>query len=403
MSIAPSTAGIAPDPALPQVPLLLDASAIAPVLARTLPTTEVEHVRVSYVSYEPERSILVQYEVAARGETHNAVVLADAEADLGARAATPESRELVREVDGRAPTPTPLAHDSELDVLVQWPPLDLTLPALALPVERLRERLQRAGVDVGDDPLQLIHHKPGRRAALRFGDRFVKIYASSRLFERSVHNLRAAEALPIRTPRCEAAIPDLRIEVQSLVPGNPASGSHASARAAGAVLARLHDARLDGLRQAPPGHWLRSAVKSTRVLAAVVPSLGRRLESMLAELERRVPDDTVVTCHGDFDVRQLLDLDGDLGLVDFDRMSAAQPALDVASYVAYVADHEGLPQAAATLDALADGYGRLPEGVSWYLALVLLRRARIPFRRFLDDWQTLVEARVAVAEDALGW
>jgi hypothetical protein len=400
VSVAASAVGIARDPALPQLPLLLDVERVKPVLARTL-GREVTDARVSYVSYEPGRSVLVQYEVAANGETHHAVVLADAEADLGARAATPESHQLVRDVGGRAPTPTPLAYDSDVDVLVQWPPLDLALPALALPSERLREYLETAGVDVGDDPPRLIHHKPGRRAALRFGDHFVKIYASRRLFERSVHNLRAVESLSIRTPRCEAAISDLRIEVQSLVPGTPPSGSHDVAREAGALLAGMHAAPLDGLRHAPPGHWLESAVKSTRVLVAVVPSLGRRLESLIAELEHRVPDDGVVPCHGDFDVRQLLDLDGDFGLVDFDRMSTAQPALDLASYVSYVADHEGLAHATATLDALADGYGRRAEGVSWYLALVLLRRARIPFRRFVDGWPELVEARVAVAEEAL--
>jgi aminoglycoside phosphotransferase (APT) family kinase protein len=114
-----------------------------------------------------------------------------------------------------------------------------------------------------------------------------------------------------------------------------------------------------------------------------------------------LPDDGVVPCHGDFDVRQLLDLDGDFGVVDFDRMSTAQPALDLASYISFVADHAGLSQAATTLDALMDGYGRRPEGVQWYLATVLLRRARIPFRRFVDGWPELIEARVAVAEAAL--
>lgn len=395
-----SAAHIAPDPALPQLPMLLDVERIAPMLARTL-GRDVTDARVEYVSYEPGESVLVQYEVAADGETHHPVVLADAEADLGVRAEAQESRELVREVDGRTPSRTPLAYDDEADVLVQWPPLDLALPAYALPVERLREHIEKAGVEIGDDLLQLIHYKPGRRAAFRLGDHFVKIYASGSLFKRSVHNLRAVEQLPIRTPRCEAAISDLRIEVQSLVPGRPPVGSHKVAREAGALLARLHAAQLDGLRSAPSGHWLKSAAKSARVLAAVVPSLERRLESFVGELERRSPYDCVVPCHGDFDVRQLLDLDGDFGLVDFDRMSTAQPALDVASYVSFVADHAGLSQAAATLDALADGYGRRPEGVSWYLATVLLRRARIPFRRFVDGWPELIEARVAVAEAAL--
>jgi hypothetical protein len=357
-----SVARIAPDPALPQLPMLLDVERIAPVLARTL-GRDVTDARVAYVSYEPGESVLVQYEVAADGERHHAVALADAEADLGARAEARESRELVREVGGRTPARTPLAYDHDAGVIVQWSPLDLALPAFALPAERLREHLEQADVEIGDDPPQLIHYKPGRRAALRFGDHFVKIYASGGLFKRSVHNLRAVEPLPIRTPRCEAAISDLRIEVQSLVAGRPPGGSHEVAREAGALLARLHAAQLDGLRSAPSGYWLKSAAKSARVLAAVVPSLERRLESFVGELERRSPDDGVVPCHGDFDVRQLLDLDGDFGMVDFDRMSTAQPALDLASYISC----RGRPRwpLAGGRDARhpRGRHGRRPEGV----------------------------------------
>ncbi|MGH3033323.1 MAG: phosphotransferase [Gaiellaceae bacterium] len=395
-----SVAQIAPDPALPQLPLLLDGEAIAPVLARTL-GRGVADARIAYVSYDPGESVLVHYEVTADGEMHDAVVLADAEADLAARAAAPDSVALVRTVDGRTPAQMPLAYDRDLDVLIQWPPLDLALPAFAEPPERLRERIEEAGVATGDGPAQLVHYKPGRRAALRFGDHFVKIYASRGLFERSVHNLRAVEPLPIRTPRCQAAIPDLRIEVQSLVLGTQPKGQQEVAQKAGALLAQLHAAKLDRLRSAPPAYWLKSAVKSARVLAAVVPSLEGRLERFVRELERGMPDDDLVSCHGDFDARQLLELDGDFGLVDFDRMSTAAPALDLASYISFVADHEGLVEAAATLDALAEGYGRRPEGVPWYLAIVLLRRARIPFRRFLDGWPEQIAARVAVAEAAL--
>jgi hypothetical protein len=38
--------------------------------------------------------------------------------------------------------------------------------------------------------------------------------------------------------------------------------------------------------------------------------------------------------------------------------------------------------------------------VSWYLAVILLRRARIPFRRFVDGWPEEIAARVGVAEEA---
>lgn len=400
MSTASSVAGIAPDHALPQLPLLLDGGRMAPVLARSL-GREIADARIAYVSYDPGERIVVHYRVAAGDEIHDAVVLADVELDLAARAGAEESLALVRTVDARSPARMPLSHDPENDLLVQWPPLDLALPAFAQPVEELRERIEEAGVEADDAALELVHYKPGRRAVLRFGHHFLKIYASAGQYERSIHNLRAVEPLPIRTAICEAVLPELRIGVQSLVLGSPPTRSKEVAHEAGAVLARLHAARLDGLRAAPAAYWLKSAVKSARVLSAVVPTLERRLQQLIAELESRMADDEVVPCHCDFDARQLLELDGDFALVDFDSMSTAPPAFDLASYISFAADHGGLSEAYSTLDRLAEGYGRRPRNVSWYLAVVLLRRARIPFRRFLDGWPVQIEIRVARAEEAL--
>jgi hypothetical protein len=400
VSIASNVAGIAPDAAVPQLSLLLDGEQMALVLARTL-GREIADARIAYVSYDPGERIVVHYQVVADDEIHDAVVLADAGLDLAARAAAAESLALVRIVDGRSPARTPLSHDRENDLLVQWPPLDLALPAFAQPVEQLRERIEEAGIEADDAALELVHYKPGRRAVLRFGQHFLKIYASAGQFERSIHNLRAVEPLPIRTPICEAVLPELRIGVQSLVLGLQPIRSKEVAHEAGAVLARLHAARLDGLRAAPASYWIKSAVKSARVLSAVVPAVERRLQRLIAELESRMTDDEVVPCHCDFDARQLLELDGDFALVDFDSMSTSPPAFDLASYIAFAADHGGLSEAYSTLDRLAEGYGQRPENVQWYLAIVLLRRARIPFRRFLDGWPEQIETRVSGAEEAL--
>ena len=402
MSTALDVAGIAPDPALPQLPLLLRPEGIAPALARSL-GREISDARIAYVTYDPGERVLVHYEVTEDSEKHDAVVIAEAGTDLAARVSAPDSVMLVGAVDGRTPARTPLAHDPDLDILIQWPPLDLALPALAETAEGLRERIEQSGVAVGDSAPQLVHYKPGRRVALRYGNHFLKLYASRGQFQRAIHNLRAVEPLPIRTPACEAVIDDLRIVVQSLVAGTEPGGSKPFAHDAGAVLARLHEATLDGLRSAPAPYWLRSASKSARVLSAVVPSLAPRLQTLVEDLERGMLDEDVVPCHCDFDVRQLLALDGDFALVDFDSMSTAPPALDLASYVAVVADHAGLAEASVTLDALVDGYGSRPATVPWYLAVILLRRARNPFRRFVDSWADRIAARVAVAETALRW
>ena len=49
-------------------------------------------------------------------------------------------------VDGRAPAPRPLNYDPELQAMIQWLPLDISMPALAHDASQLRMRLQAADV-----------------------------------------------------------------------------------------------------------------------------------------------------------------------------------------------------------------------------------------------------------------
>jgi hypothetical protein len=393
---------MAPDPALPQLPRLLDPDATATVLARSL-GRDIASARIAYVSYAPRERIVVHYEVTANGDAHDAVVLADAKADLAAWAVAPEHVALAEKAGERSPAEEPLAYEPALDALVHWLPLDLALPALAEPPERLLALMEEAGVETGpaDGVPRLISYKPRRRAVFRLERHFVKMYGKESLFTRSVRNLRAAASLPIRTARCEAVIPELRVEVQSLLAGRQPDAPGDVATDAGGLLAKLHASRLDGLRVAPPSYWLENARGSALVIGAVVPRLEPRLEKLLRRLEERMPDAALVTCHVDFFARQLIELDGEYGLVDFDRMSEAPPALDLATYVSELVEGPDFSQAAGVLDALCEAYGSRPPGIPWYLAIVLLRRARTPFGHFLPDWPSEIERRVAAADAAL--
>ena len=396
-----AVARIAPDPALPQLRRLLDAEAMAPILGRHLADTE-PAVRIAYASYRPQKSLLVQYEVGTERGAYTAVAVAEADADLARVAADPEHATLAASADACSPVRPSLRYEPELNVLIHWFPLDLGLPALAEPPERLRELIAAAGVDVGSETRpELVGYKPRRRAVFRLGHHFVKLYGTQELFARSVHNLRAANTLPIRTARLEAALPELRIQVQSLLEGRQPDGPDAAAAEAGPLLTILHGARLEGLRAAPREYWLRNARRSARVVEAVVPPLAPRLEALLAALEVATRSAALVPCHVDFFFRQIVE-NGAYGLVDFDRLSLAEPALDLATYVAdVVAGPEDLERAAALLDVLCSAYGSRPTGTGWYLAVVLLRRARTPFGHLVPGWPDEVERRVAAAEAAL--
>jgi hypothetical protein len=394
------------DDALPAMPRMLDVEHMVPVLERSLGgARSIDSITIRYLRYKQGRSLLVRYEVVVDGAAHGVVALAEPDGRLQQKAEKPANLELAAKAADRTPAAAPLAYEHDLGILVQWTPLDLALPAMAEPPERLRRILEDAGVRTrvqGELP-QLVHFKPNRRGVLRYGDHFVKIYADDRAYERAVAGMLAANALPMRSASCEAAIPELRLTAQSFVEGASPAGPVEAAPAAGAFLAMLHGTPNDTVRITPPSHRLESATASARLLASIEPRLEQRLDALLRRLEERMPDEPLVLSHGDFHARQMLELDGDYGVIDFDASCRAPAALDMATYVSsLVRGRDDLPAGMAALDVLGEAYGRQPAGVPWYLTCVLLRRASIPFRVFRESWPEQVEDRVRCAEMALG-
>ncbi|MGH2997191.1 MAG: hypothetical protein ACRDM9_12825, partial [Gaiellaceae bacterium] len=252
------------------------------MLARSLPpTSSVSGVRVHYLRYKPATRLVVRYGVTLGDRVCDATALAEPSADLAGWAADPEHLELARKVDGRAPALTPLAYDAELGALIQWLPLDLTMPALAEESAELRSLLQAAGVEIaesGDGP-GILAYKARRRAVLGLDGHVVKIYAGKADFENAVVGLEASGHSPeLVVPRSEAVLPALQLTCQTLLPGKPPSGHHAAARAAGSALALLHRTPPLGLRPFPPESQLAAAASSARSAAAVAPELAGRLE-----------------------------------------------------------------------------------------------------------------------------
>jgi Phosphotransferase enzyme family len=396
------------DKALPQIERLLDTDAVAPALERMLgDETGIASVRVAYVRYRPGKRLLVVYELECGGSTASAVAQANSGGrDLEERATRPASVALAGRVSGRSVARTPLAYDAGLDALIQWPPLDLGLPALAETPERLRRELVDAGLELerADDLPRLVKHRHAQRAVFRLDRHIAKVYRNDEALAEAVAALSAAEALPVRTARCEAVVPELKIAVQSLVPGGPPEGVLQAARQAGGVLAALHGARADGLPSESPRHRLRRTGDSADLLATIAPELAPRVEKLMGLLEAQLPDDGLVTSHGGFHISQLLESNGELAVIDFDGICLAPAARDVASYVASLLDApEDVPAVRAALDTLCEGYGRRPPAVPWYLATLALRRARAPFAAFAPHWPEDTERRLAAAEAALAF
>jgi hypothetical protein len=398
------------DPALPALEVLLDADAMTPILQRALgPDAPPPDVRVHHVRYLPGTKVSVRYDVGVGGRRHDAVAMSAGSRHYTARRAEkPENLALARLVDGRSPAPMPLHYEPEVGALVQWYPLDLALPALAEPPERLLRELGAAGVDVREvdaEPARL-GYMPRRRAVLRVGEHVVKLYAKPDEFAAAVAGLRAAASLlGVPTAVLEGQLPERLVTVQSLLRGsNPANGADIATEA-GELLHELQAGRASvASTDATPVHQLAVAAGSARYLAAILPALAGRLEGLLSELEATAPAvDRLVLAHGDFCARQLLLTSHGLALVDWDAMRRAPAALDAASFAAHlVAGEPGdLDRALEALERLLDGYGPRPAGLSWYLATCLVRHARSPFRYFHPRWPERVEGMVAAAEEAL--
>lgn len=396
------------DHAVPQLPGLLSPGAMASVLERSLRSgTVIEDLRVTFVDYQPGSGATIAYDVAIAGVRH--VAVASAGRALCPEAARTDARRAIARALGRtSPVARPLTFDVRLGALVHWYPLDLAMPVLARPVPELLRLLARAGIPVGDGdaaPATLVY-RPGQRAVIRAGGVILKAYAEDAAFRAGVAGLRIAAGLGTG-PRLHGALAELRLTVQRALDGTPVSRAraHAVAPVAGAMLRVLHDAEVDSLAPAPAERTLAAAARAAHLTAAVAPGLARRTLDLLARLEEHAPEmDDLVPSHGDFNISQLLDVDSALAVLDFDEACLAPRALDVASYAAnLVSGRRGdLARADAALAALLAGYGRAPEGLHWYLAASLLRRAPSPFRLHKRRWTARTESIVAAAEAVLG-
>ena len=405
---APGRVAPPPDIALPQMGVLLDPVAMAGVLQRELGEgAPLPGVAVRYLRYKPRKSLVVHYDVKTADGLFDAVAIIAARRDLASWAREPEYRRLAKLVNGRSPALQPMSYEPDLEALIQWLPLDISLPALAEDPDQLRLRLQSAGVDVAASGgrLRLLAYKPRRRAVLALDDHVVKIYAGETEFANAVTGLESSVRIPgVTVPRREAVLQALQLTCQELLRGQPPRDGTRCSEAAGEVLALLHRSRTEGLGAFTHVDQLKAAAGSIGSVVAVVPELEDRLQVLLRTLEQTLPDaSSLVPAHGDYHARQLIETGSELAVIDFDEMCAASPALDIASFAAHAVNGgEGdLTVAASAVEGLVSGYGVRPNALSWYLCTSILRRSPFPFRLMEPSWPVRIERMVVDAEEAL--
>jgi ATP-binding cassette, subfamily B, bacterial len=369
---------VPPDPALPQLNRLLDTEAMRPVLERSLGRdVALEELRIARVAYKPRRRVAVHFQAQVDGRRADAV----------ARAVAGET-------------------DNALGARVSWLPLDPDLPVLLEPPRNLVERLSARGLELpeGVEP-RILGYKPGARIVLRLGDHVLKGYGKQAQFDRALAGLTVSSRLEsIPTARYEAAVPDLRLIVQSAVDGSVPDTAVEAAEAAGRVACSLHHEEVRPPHHVGSAALLEDARRRTGLVKTIVPELEGRVQRLLGRLEATAPNgDLLVPTHGDFHVDQLLRVGNEHVVIDFDGMCLAAPALDLATYLADVVRGRGGDgqRVAEVREPLLAGYGVDPVGLEWYLAAVVLLRAPHPFHRFTPSWPERIDGMVRTAEEVL--
>lgn len=405
---AASGAAVPHDPMLPSLGDMLDPEKMSPLLGRLLdaPTPD---VRVRSVRYKPGTNVVVHYDVNSPRGWAEAVAYASAQRDLRIKL---DRRRIFKLVDragrrGKAPSADPLTWVAEIEALVQWLPLDLRIPVLSDGAAKLARRLQRVGLTIEDDTAKpkLLRYWPRRRAVLRVGDHIVKAYRDPDDFAAAAAGLQAAQALRhVETAAFEAVLPDLQATVQARLRGSLPSLPPRASQPAGEVLAQMHAENPLPVPAVGTDDLLAKAAKRAALICHLLPRLTDDVEMLLAQLSARRPTAVPpVTSHGNFHAGQLFKTKTGLAVIDVDRLCLAHPGYDLASYAAHVAfgsttDDELI---VATLDSLVAGYGQRPEGLNWFLAMCLLRRASVPFRYLDDRWPEATAALVSSAKAAL--
>lgn len=324
---------LAPDPALPQRELLLDAPAVAPVLVRAL--GPVGACAVARVKYRVGESLRVRYRVTVDGRAYEVACRAFA----SGRAERAYEAALERVVPAGALRPVAWAPGLETvfwtfpnDRRLGLAPLGGLAAALVAYAPEKSATFRRDGAD-------------GRALA------YLKVYAG----DGAERALAAHELLGgggVRLPHPLGWSRTLRALLVEALPGRPLAALGGNElergyRLLGTAAARLH--RLP----APDGRRFRRFDPDRLRHAAELIGIARpddagAAAALAAELERRAACGGPAVClHGDLHPKNAILDGGGLGLVDLDQVAAGPPAAELGSVLAglrYARLAEGLPE-----------------------------------------------------------
>jgi ABC-type multidrug transport system fused ATPase/permease subunit len=423
-------------------------------------------------TYLPGKSCLLRYELEVRDSTTGEILrpLVNARVFRSQSACMSYQRErlaslaaLVKERAEIAPFTAPIAILKPLNLVVSVFPIDGDLPTLVGATDRRRmlelfQETPSAALDDGfmveDCRVEVGHYGRQHRCVLRYdlGGRrpgsleterrlvFGKVasddrggVASSAIDLLRERVLNGGSVQPFHIPQAFGFWPDLRLALLEAIPGQPQMSRLLKARlknkpieepgllsleealvAAAQMAAALHTSGISLGRRRTLADELDELRPQIVAVRRISPELGAQLRAWLKRLEvyARQPDSPKLCfSHGDFTHTQLVFEGTASGLVDFDTVCQAEPALDLGQFLAYqrlaaIREH-GAGASAATaiveslcaqfLNAYIEAAGDGPEEAARLQLRVPIYEVVSLMRMALHSWQKLKSSRLAYA------
>lgn len=339
-------------------------------------------------AYVEANQCLLRYSLRLRdvatGEVRSAVLTGRLFADTAACLAFWHERvvPLGRRVEGRqeiAGWHSPTAVFEDLRLVVYAFPIDPDLPALidATEPSHMSELLRRLvpgslepNLEVESCRIDVAHYPRRNRCVLRYEvggkvgreETSVVVYGKVSTGEapasrEEIEQLRRqlGRNRRIRVPRYVGDVAHLGLVLIEGIPGRPeiaplikavAGGgreqqAQALARAvdvSAEVAAGVHSTRFRPSRARSLEQEALELKEEIEALGRVLPGEVDRLAELLSPVvtEAPGPEPTLKFCHGDFTPSQILFDGADVGLIDFDNLCRAEPALDLGQFCAYM-------------------------------------------------------------------
>lgn len=212
------------------------------------------------------------------------------------------------------------------------------------------------GRDDSSAPIKILKYKPRRRCVIEYDfgsirvigkvfkdERGANYFALQRDLWSNGFGTNAADGVTIPEPL--AYIPEMRMFVQERAPGQTleelvrAADFSAHVRASAAAIAKLHADSVHPPKQYTLDDEVAQLVHLGEEIAALRPERARTNAAQVAAFHAwagKLPPAEIAPTHRDFYYSQLLFADQRVTLIDWDLFARADPAMDVANFIAHL-------------------------------------------------------------------